>query len=329
LLGLVFLAAAEPPKPRSVYADKLEEGQDLFEAGSYGEAVKSFREADRLADGACVECRLGLARAFNKLGAYKEALKNVDAILKATGDENDLISAYNEQGVALVAQAGQDPKKLAEAEKAFRQVLELSGGKISAARFNLGFTLLRMSRDEEGIAVLKEYLAKDPRADSAETAKELIANPARARKRLVPDFELVTLEGEYLTAEDVRGKVLLLDFWGTWCPPCVASIPGLRSLSRRMADEPFVLLSVSTDSDEAALRGFVAKEKMTWPQVWDKKHEFTHKCQVDGFPTYMLVSPEGEIVYEVKGWGQAIERELARRVSSAVRAAKKSAKQGG
>ncbi len=329
LLSLTLLAAAEPPKPRSAVDEKLDEAQSLFDEGNYKEAVKVLKEAAKLANGPCIGCHLALARTFNKMGAYRESLKHVDAILQASNERDDLISAYNEQGVALVALAGQDAKELAAAENAFRKVLELSGGKINAARFNLGFTLLRMSHDAEGIAILKEYLETDPKAESAETAKDLIANPLRARKRLIPNFELVTLAGEYLTAEDVKGKVLLLDFWGTWCPPCVASVPSLKNLSRRMEGQPFVLLSVSTDNDEATVRDFVAKEKMTWPQVWDKGHDFTRKCQIERFPTYLVVSHEGEIVYGVSGWGDSIERELSLRIATAVKAAKRKAKQAG
>jgi peroxiredoxin len=329
LLALTLIAAAEPPTPPPAHAEKLEEAQELLGEDKHNEAVKAFKEADKLAAGSCVECRVGLARAFNKLGAYKEALKNVDAVLKATTDKNHLIAAYNEQGVASVALAGQDSAQLEQAVQAFRKVLELSGGQINAARFNLGFTLLRLSRDEEGIAVLKEYLQKDPNAESAEIAKGLIANPLRARKRLVPEFEVVTLTGDYLTLADVQGKVLLIDFWGTWCAPCVAAVPSLRSLARRMEKDPFVLLSVSTDTDEATLREFVAKHEMSWPQVWDKQHQFARKCQVEGYPTYILVNHEGEIVYVVRGWGQGIERDLMMKTSSAIRAAKKSVKQGG
>jgi tetratricopeptide (TPR) repeat protein len=329
LLGLALIAAAEPSQAPPAHAEKLEEAQGLVEEGKHNEAIKALKEADKLAGGSCVECRIGLARTFNKLGAFREALKNVDAVLKATTDKNHLIAAYNEQGVANVALAGQDSAQLEQAVQAFRKVLELSEGRVNLARFNLGYTLLRLSRDEEGVALLKEYLERDPNPENVELAKSLIANPVRARKRLVPEFEVVTLAGDYLTSADAQGKVLLLDFWGTWCAPCVAAVPSLRALARRMDKDPFLLLSVSTDSDEKTLREFVAKYEMSWPQVWDKRHEMARKCQIEGYPTYILVNHEGEIVHVVRGWGTGIERDLMLKVSTAIRAAKKSGKAGG
>jgi peroxiredoxin len=329
LLALASLAAAEPRQPPPAHAEKLEEAQDLLAEGKHSEAVKAFKEADKLAGGSCVECRLGLARAFNEMDAYKEALKHAEAVLGMTSERTHLIHAHNERGVALVEMAGGDPKQLAEAEKAFRQVLELSEGKVNSVRYSLGVTLLKLSRDEEGVALLKEYLQRDPNPANVEVAKDLIANPLRARKRLVPEFEAATLAGDYLTSEDVKGKVLLVDFWGTWCAPCVAAVPSLRLMSRRMEKDPFVLLSVSTDSDKATLTEFIAKHQMSWPQVWDERHELSRKFQVEGYPTYMLVDHEGEIVYVVRGWGEGIERDLSMKISSAIRAAKKSAKQGG
>lgn len=330
LAGMLALVSsstfADPPNPAAGYGEKLTEARSLLAAGKYSDAVKAFKEVDKLANGSCVECRLGLAKAFNKLGAYRDALKNVDSVVGATGEKIQLIQAYNERGIALVEMWKDDPKQLEQAEKAFRQAYELSERKVNPIRFSLAVTLLRLSRDEEGTALLKEYLQQDPNAPSAEIAKAFIKNPLRARKRLIPELELVTLAGSFLTSDDFKGKVLLLDFWGTWCGPCREAVSSLRSLSHRMADEPFVMVSVATDTDEAALRGFIAKEKMTWPQVWDEKHDFTRKCQVDKFPTYMLVSPEGEIVYVVSGWGNGIERELSAKISSAVRTAKKNAK---
>jgi len=319
------LAAPEEAAP-PVHAPKLEEGKDLLEQGKYYEAVRVLREADKLANGTCLECSLALAKAFNELGAYKDAAKHAEAALRLTSDPARLSEVYNEQGLALVALAGDDVKQLGGAEKAFRQVIELTGGRANAARFNLGYTLLRMSRDDEGVKVLKEYLEQEPQAKRAEEARSLIKTPLRARKRLVPDFELVTLDGSFITSDELRGKVVLLDFWGTWCPPCVAAVPTMRDWSRRMEKDPFVLLSVSTDSDDSVLREFVAKYKMQWPQIWDKQRTFAHECQVESYPTYLLVSHEGEILYTGRGWGPSIEQELRGKIFWAIKAAKKTTK---
>jgi tetratricopeptide (TPR) repeat protein len=264
-------------------AEALSRAQELLEDGNPKEAVKVYKEADKLAGGACVECQLGLAKAFNRLGAHKEVLKAVEAALALTTDKALLVRAHNERGLAILATAGEDAGKLQEAEKDFRQALELSGGS-NVARFNLGVVLLRLGRDAEGVALLKEYLEKDPDAASAETARDLIANPLRARKNLIHDFEMATLAGDYLTTEELRGKVVLIDF---------------------------------------------CKNRMTWPQVWDKDHEITRKWGISSFPSYVLVSPEGEIVYTARGWSERLETEIQQRISSALRKAKKSANTGG
>jgi thioredoxin-like negative regulator of GroEL len=304
----------------------LDEAQELLNGGKYKEAVKAFKEADKLAAGRCVECQLGLAKAFNHLGAYKEVFKSVDAAVKLTEDKGRLAWAYNEQGMARAATAGDDAAGLREAEAAFRRVLELTGGGANAARFSLGVVLLRQSRDAEGVALLREYVDKEPSAANAESARELIENPLRARKRLAPPFEQATLTGDYLTSDDFKGKVVLFDFWGTWCGPCVAAVPSLRSVARRMEKDPFVLVSISTDQDADKLKEFIAKNEMTWPQVWDEHHEISRKWKIEAYPTYLLVSPEGEIVFSARGWGSNIEAELNRHLGAAVRAAKKDAK---
>ncbi|HWN44302.1 MAG TPA: redoxin domain-containing protein [Thermoanaerobaculia bacterium] len=326
LLAPLALPAQGQAPPPPAWQETLDEGKDLLQESKPSEAVKAFRQADKMAGGSCVECQLGLAAAFNQLSAFKETLKSTDAVLKLTAETADLIRAHHLRGLALYALAGDDMAKLKQAEESFRRVLELSRGEANTARFNLGLTLLKQSRDAEGVAVLKEYVEKEPDAKDAKVALGFIENPLRSRKRIVPDFELATLQGEYFTAEDLKGKVILLDFWGTWCAPCVEAVPSLRTLSRRMKDDPFVLLSISTDQDEAVLREFIAKNKMDWPQVWDKDHDFSDECQISHYPSYLLVSHEGEIVYLTSGWGEGIERDLLQKVAGAVRAAKKSAK---
>src|SRR5215203_5789828 len=215
-----------PPSDRSQEA--LNQGRKLVQEGKHAEAVKVLRKADKLAGGSCVECHINLAVAFNQLGNFKDAQKSAATVLKLSQKPADQFRAYHNQGLALYSLAGDDPAKMRPAEDAFRRALELSSGKSNSSRFSLAMALLRQSHDEEGVALLKQYLEQEPAATDADRARELIANPVRARKNFFPDFELLTLKGDRLNAKDLRGKVVLVDFWGTWCPPCVAAVPSLR-----------------------------------------------------------------------------------------------------
>ena len=143
--------------------------------------------------------------------------------------------------------------------------------------------------------------------------------------KLAPDFKAVTLSGADLATQDLRGKVVLLDFWFTSCPPCIRALPGLQRISRQMADDPFVLVSISTDQDQGALKAFIAKHRMEWPQVWDRQFELARKLRVESYPTYVLLNHEGEIIYNARGWSERIDMELGQKVASAVKAAKKTA----
>lgn len=320
------LRGQTPGPPGEELATLLGEAEELLRAGQFADAVREFKKADKLAGGACADCQLGLARAFNGIGAHKEVLKSAAAVTKLTTDPVLLAGAHHERGIALLVSAGERVEKLAEAEAAFRKVIELIDA--NAARLQLGVALLRQARDAEGIAELEEYVRRDPRSAEAEVARQLIANPLRARKRLLPEFAVATLAGEYLTPEELRGKVVLFDFWGTWCPPCRAAIPSLRAMSQRMAKHPFVLVSVSTDSDEEVLKAFLAEQKMNWPQVWDKNREMVRRFQVTVYPSYVLVDHEGEVVYTAAGWSAALEREIQIRIGRALRAAEKEARKG-
>jgi thiol-disulfide isomerase/thioredoxin len=318
------LALADPPA--SPQAEELQRAQERLLQKDYQEAVKAFRKADKLAHGSCAECQLGLARAYNRLHAYKDAERSAAEALRLAGTDVVLqVHATSEEGFAVFSSARKDAD-LERSAELYRKALELSGGKANAARFNLGSLLLRLHRDSEGTALLQDYLKQEPQGAFAELARSLLQNPERARKSLVPDFALTTLDGQHLTAGELRGKVVLLDFWGTWCGPCRAAVPALRDLARRWAKEPFVLLSISTDANEDALKQFVAKNEMSWPQVWDENHDFVRKCSIGNYPTYWLVSPEGEIVFVRSGWSDDSERELSRHISEALKAARKANK---
>ena len=119
---------------------------------------------------------------------------------------------------------------------------------------------------------------------------------------------------------------MLLDFWGTWCPPCVESVPGLRELNKRFAKESsFVMISVSSDGDEDKWKDFIAKEKMVWVQYLDRDRKVQRAFRVSAFPTYILLDADGVIRYRSTGMSFAKEASLEDAVKKQIKLVAKTA----
>lgn len=148
--------------------------------------------------------------------------------------------------------------------------------------------------------------------------------PPQPKLERLPEFSVVTLDGKKLTTTDLRGKVVLLDFWATWCVPCLQATPELKALAASLAKEDFLILGISIDDDRKALEGYIAKEKLAWPQYWDQGKMLTYRTfRINSFPTYLLVDPDGKVVYQSRGWSDKVLEELKSNVRKAVQAAKK------
>ena len=279
------------------YEEEFQKGRDLFRRGRYEEALKSFKRANDLREKKSAECYGWLSETYLKLEAYKNAVESADKMLElANGDKQLMMKAYNNKGLALQASADKkDQKKLQAAEAVFREALAMENAPV-IMRYNLGVVLLQLNRDEEGVAELKQYIKLQPNGSYLDMARQMVANPRRARENFAPDFSFTSSEGERIDLEDLRGKVVLIDFWGTWCPPCVESVPELRNLHKRYSKEgSFVVLSISSDSDEDEWREFTAKNKMIWPQYRDRDHRILSAFGVRAFPTYVLIDHEGVV----------------------------------
>ena len=114
------------------------------------------------------------------------------------------------------------------------------------------------------------------------------------------DVAIWDVAGRSFTADDFANKVVLLDFWATWCAPCLAELPHLRQLDERFADDDFVILSVALDAiDRRTLRSFLLRHDMSWPQV----HEPTgvdsglaKRFAVEAVPVTVLVDRQGRLI---------------------------------
>ncbi|MGH9883676.1 MAG: redoxin domain-containing protein, partial [Pyrinomonadaceae bacterium] len=297
------------------YDEEFQKGLEFLRRRKYEEALKTFKRANEMHGKKSAECFFGMAQAYDGLEAFKNVIESCDKAIEFSGSNTELRArAYNLKGLAIREQSeGKDQKKLQAAEAVFRDGLAL-GADLPILHYNLGFVLMQQNRDPEGVAALQKYVELEPKGSFVDTARKVIENPRRAREAYAPDFSITTSDGEYIQLEDLRGKVVVLDFWGTWCPPCVESVPSLRSLHKRYAKEPsFVMIAISSDSDEEPWREFIAKEKMVWPQYWDRDHRVQRAFSVRAFPTYIVIDHEGIMRFRTSGssWVRAANLEDA------------------
>ena len=331
LRWLSALALTALLAPASARADGSVEGhlaaaQRAMGKRDFKAAIVELRAAAKLSKVPCVDCQKGLAECYVATGDRKGALQATDVLLAAAPDAATRSFAWNERGMAWLAGSG-SPKSLREAEAAFRRAIAAGGSEY--AQFNLGVTLLREREDDAGRAALRDWLAMHPESVRAAAAARYVEQPERARAPFLPDdFAVVTLAGKHLTSRDFAGKVVLLDFWGTWCGPCQVAVPGLRRLAKRMQDDPFVVVSVAKDVDAETVRKYAAAHAMTWPQVWQKGDALLEAFDVKVFPTYVVAAADGEIVYKAEGFSDHVEREVAREVGRQIDRARRAAADG-
>lgn len=286
----LFLTAGSPD---------LGKAHRLLGEQRYADALKAYRAAQSGTGGRCAACLLGMAEAQLGLGKPGDAAASAAAALALGLDDGALVSrAESVRGIALLKTGAADA--LVQAERAFRGALAADGSNVRA-HFNLGYVLLRQGRDAEGIAELREYLAGEPSGGPSDQARWLVEDPRRARERFAPDFETRTLDGQPFALKSLHGRVVLLDFWATWCGPCRDAIPELEELTRRYPRDRFEVVSISVDDEVGPVRAFVAKHGATWTQIHDAEGVLQHRFGVEVLPSYLLLDGEGVIRKELTG----------------------------
>jgi thiol-disulfide isomerase/thioredoxin len=100
---------------------------------------------------------------------------------------------------------------------------------------------------------------------------------------------------------EFRGKVVLLDFWASWCGPCRSALPNLKRLEAVYGGADFVLISISEDDDESLWRAFVSGHGMSWAQRLDSDGSLQQRYGVNALPTYVLLGRDGSVVQKIVG----------------------------
>jgi peroxiredoxin len=127
-----------------------------------------------------------------------------------------------------------------------------------------------------------------------------IALPAQIKQGYkAPDVALPTSTGDTIRLSSLRGKVVLLDFWASWCGPCRVSNKGLVKLYPKYKDKGFEILGVSLDEDAADWQKAIKKDKISWLQVIDKggwESKTVNQWRISAIPTSYLINKDGVLI---------------------------------
>ncbi|MCL2647678.1 MAG: thioredoxin domain-containing protein [Phycisphaerales bacterium] len=195
-----------------------------------------------------------------------------------------------------------DPKKIADLDAAI--------AKANASQENIADTLMIMSQlgpandamSRQALAVVKDHLNSESarqaaaKIDAEAVQRAFVGRPLRISGR--------TITGENFSINRLRGKVILVDFWATWCGPCREFVPVLKKLYADYHDKGLEIVGVDNDSADDKVAGFIKTNAMPWPQFRestqnddDNVHPLAKRYGIDSLPTIYLIDAKGNLRY--------------------------------
>ena len=230
------------------------------------------------------------------------------------------------QKTIMAAMTGEEGDHVAEFKKVIEEVKTfLTENEFQSEYSRLVQMLLQFSEmiDADGKEGLQKFVIAElkPMLENSDSdvAKALLERmEATLRFAELPGSEIVLqcvlLDGKKLDIKDFRGKVVLVDFWATWCGPCRAAIPTMKKLYEQYHEKGFELIAYSCDQDLDALKGFEEESPHPWHvasavlSVEQELTDYSEHYGIPGYPTFVLVDKEGKVVHVTHGISEIAEK---------------------
>src|SRR5271165_882238 len=145
------------------------------------------------------------------------------------------------------------------------------------------------------LAQLVRYEHVQTTLDAPQMKAAMAKLEADDQARQKADFTLTDLQGKTWTLSELRGKVVLVNFWATWCPPCRKEMPDLEALYNRFKDQGLVILAIS-DEEAGKVQPFITERKITYPVILDPGRKVNELFQVEGIPKSFVYNRDGKLV---------------------------------
>jgi len=343
-------AADAPPartKPAAAFAALVEEMRSRSKAAEdkaeRAKVVAAYRDkllahARKYADDSSAVEALSLVLRSSPPAKSTPARAEALRLLRSRYVESPLIARHLRRLVGV----GMDAETVALADEVARK----NKDKLTRARALFALAtgleqrlkeLERVAEDDNERDEYEEHLGKEALRKLKDTAEQAKKDAAKYRAALERDYKGVIpevrvgekapqtvsegLDGKRVTLADHKGKVVVLDFWATWCPPCRAMIPPTRKLVDKLDGRPFVFVSVSIDDTKPTLAAFLKRTKMPWAHWWDGScGEAAALWNVLAYPTVFVIDHKGVVRYKQVGEdpkGDALEKTIEKLVRTA------------
>lgn len=110
------------------------------------------------------------------------------------------------------------------------------------------------------------------------------------------ELKVTAVDGSKIDLSRLRGKVVLLDFWATWCGPCLKEFPNVLATYNKFHGKGFEIIGISLDHNKESLIRFIKARGITWPQYLDENNQISQRFEIDGIPTMWLINKQGLVV---------------------------------
>lgn len=282
-------------------------------------AEDAYKKANKIAGGGCVECVAGVYKMQMMAGSYKDAISTATE-MEAIGTTPLVKSvAEYDRGRALMGKDGDNPKpeQLEAQLQAFQQAVTIYPQNVAAV-FSEGQVLARLGRMDDARKSFQQCLSEMKPGDTAWLRiKHFAEDPELSTHKMAPPFEVIAMDGTKFNLDAMGGRVVLIDFWATWCGPCNRELPHMKKIAKEFANDPLVIISVSWDSDEAKWKDFVAKNGMTWVQYRDADHSLSNQFGINAIPHYFTIDSDGVLTAEMLGEDSDVEGKLKKLIAKA------------
>jgi thiol-disulfide isomerase/thioredoxin len=302
-------------KARKSYKEALNYLHDRNTPAAFDE----FRKADKQDGGRCQACQDQIIKYGIRLGEWKTAEATAQAMTEEAQDAKKLALAHFRFGSVLMSEgyARHKEEPFARAHEEMAKAIAAYAN-FPAAIYQDGVALAHIQQDAAAKAQFELFTHLAPNSPNRQRALLFIQQPDLARARMAPAFEVTTLDGRHLSLDDLRGKVVLIDFWATWCPPCREALPHIQEIAKKFQGQPLVILSVSLDTDDNKWKEFVAKRNMTWLNYRDGGFEgsLATLFDVHAIPHTFTIDADGVLQDEHVGDAD-IEGKLKKQIARA------------